>query len=178
LALWEQYLPDARYIGEVGLDAGPLYYRSLQLQKEVFERILKACAQAGEKILSVHSVRATTAVLDLLEKWLPSSRGGIVLHWFTGTKIELRRAVDLGCYFSVNMAMVENERGRKLIAEIPSDRILTETDGPFTKVGGAPAKPADVAIVIDGVAAIRSTPRSEIASDITANLRRLLNAHV
>src|SRR6185312_6663522 len=34
-ALWKKLMPDARYIGEVGLDAGPRYYRSLKLQKEV-----------------------------------------------------------------------------------------------------------------------------------------------
>src|SRR5882762_10138898 len=26
--LWEKYLPQTRYVGEVGLDAGPQYYRS------------------------------------------------------------------------------------------------------------------------------------------------------
>jgi TatD DNase family protein len=65
--LWEEYLPQARYVGEVGLDAGPRYFRSLDLQKQIFTQILQKCAKAGGKILTVHSVRAATMVLDLIE---------------------------------------------------------------------------------------------------------------
>src|SRR4051794_9466911 len=43
--LWEEYLPHTRYVGEVGIDAGPRYYRSADLQKEIFARILKRCAE-------------------------------------------------------------------------------------------------------------------------------------
>ena len=42
-SIWEEYLPDARYVGEVGLDAGPRFYRSFDLQKRVFE---KSCVRA------------------------------------------------------------------------------------------------------------------------------------
>jgi TatD DNase family protein len=58
MSLWEEYLSEARYIGEVGIDAGPRSYGSLDLQKQVFERILRLCAKAGAKILTVHSVRS------------------------------------------------------------------------------------------------------------------------
>ena len=61
IALWDTYLPQTRFVGEVGLDAGPQYYRSFDLQKQVFEHVLKQCAKAGGKILSIHSVRAATA---------------------------------------------------------------------------------------------------------------------
>ena len=90
LPIWEEYLPGTRYVGEVGLDAGPRFYRSFDIQKQVFERILRACARAGGKILTIHSVRATAAVLDMIESHLPASRGKTVLHWFTGTKAETR----------------------------------------------------------------------------------------
>lgn len=62
LALWEQYLPETCYIGEVGLDAGPRFYKSLDSQKQVFRTVLEGCADAGGKILTVHSVRSTVSV--------------------------------------------------------------------------------------------------------------------
>src|SRR5208337_3533968 len=62
IKLWEGYLPQARYVGEVGIDAGPRYYRSVDLQTEIFTRILQKCAEVGGKVLTVHSVRATTLV--------------------------------------------------------------------------------------------------------------------
>src|SRR5665811_338505 len=54
IALWEKYLPETRYVGEVGIDSGPQYYRSVEMQKQIFERILQSCADAGGKILTVH----------------------------------------------------------------------------------------------------------------------------
>jgi TatD DNase family protein len=176
IALWEEYLPEARYIGEVGLDAGPRYFRSLDLQKQVFERILILCAKVGQKVLSVHSVRSTKAVLDLIEAHLPSSRGKVVLHWFTGPKSEVARAVDLGCYFSVNAAMLNSDRGRSVVVAIPSDRLLTETDGPFTMVRGQPARPTDVSTLVEQLAPVRSTTPDQLAAAVISNLRAITEA--
>lgn len=175
LTLWERYLPETRYVGEVGLDGGPQYFRSLDLQKHVFERILTVCANAGGKVLSVHSVRSVRAVLDLVEAKLPSTRGKIVLHWFTGTKAEVRRATDLGCYFSVNSAMLATEKGRSTAAAIPTDRLLTETDGPFTFLDKRPTRPADVTGVIQQLATNRSTSPEKLASIVFSNLGVLIS---
>src|SRR3569623_1505541 len=62
LKLWKEFLQQARYVGEVGLVAGPRFYRSWDAQRETFDEFLIACAKAGEKILSLHSVRAGRAV--------------------------------------------------------------------------------------------------------------------
>ena len=115
---WERYLPGARYVGEVGLDAGPRFYKSFDEQKHVFRTVLQCCAEVGDKVLTVHSVRSASAVLDMIEAHLPRDRGKVVLHWFTGSRAEARRAAALGCYFSVNAEMARGERGRALIAEL------------------------------------------------------------
>lgn len=175
IEIWEKYLHETRYVGEVGIDAGPTYYRSLDLQKHVFQRILRACERAGEKILTVHSVRAARIVLDLIQDNLSRSRGQVVLHWFTGSKSEARRAVELGCYFSVNSAMMHNQRGRELVAGLPVDRLLTETDAPFTKTDGRPSRPADVTIAIDELAKLHGYAHEHMASIIEKNLRTLLD---
>jgi TatD DNase family protein len=176
IALWESYLHQTRYVGEVGLDAGPRYYRSFNLQKQVFERILKQCAKAGGKILSVHSVRAATPVLDLIETCLPPPNGHIVLHWFTGSKAEARRAAELECYFSVNAAMLTKEKGRDLVAALPLERLLTETDGPFTQIDGRPTCPADVESTIGALANLCHFTLDAMATTVRTNLRTLLNA--
>ena len=176
IALWENYLPQTRYVGEVGLDAGPRYYRSLDLQKQVFERILKQCAKAGGKILSVHSVRAATSTLDLVETCLPPTRGHVVLHWFTGSKAEARRAAELGCYFSINAVMLSKEKGRDLVTTLPVERLLTETDGPFTQIDGRPTRPADVESMIGALANLRHRTPDVMAATVQTNLRTLLKA--
>lgn len=174
LALLERYLADARYVGEVGLDAGPRFYHSFPAQERVFERILRACAEHGDKILSIHSVRAISSVLDHIERALPQDRGRVVLHWFTGTRSEAGRAIDLGCYFSINGKMLQSPKHRQLVASLPADRLLTETDGPFVEFEGHPIRPCDVARTVADLAALRAVPAKVMMRDIIANLRALL----
>ncbi|WP_454796523.1 Qat anti-phage system TatD family nuclease QatD [Novosphingobium lindaniclasticum] len=174
LALFEQYLPEARYVGEVGLDAGPRFYPSFQAQERVFERILRACAEQGDKILTVHSVRSVGKVLSHIERSLPQDRGTVVLHWFTGTASEARRAVDLGCYFSINSEMMRSPRHRELVAGLPADRLLTETDGPFVQDGAHPVRPKGVHRTLTEIAALRSIPYDDAAALVIRNLRSVV----
>lgn len=174
IALWETYLPEARYVGEVGLDASPRYYGSFDRQRIVFARILQGCAAFGDKVLTVHSLRAATQVLDMIEAHLPPERGRVVLHWFTGNESEARRAIALGCYFSVNAEMGHNPRGQALLRKLPLERLLTETDGPFTRIQGRPARPADAQAAIEALAQARGTGVDIIATAVWANLSALL----
>jgi TatD DNase family protein len=172
--LWESLLPEAKYIGEVGLDAGPRFYKSLDLQVTAFRRILSACAEAGGKILSVHTVRSANRVIEMLESHLPPERGRAVLHWFTGNASEARRAVSAGCYFSINRMMLGRQVSRRLVASLPPERLLTETDGPFTSLGERPSKPADVEATLRELAGALGTPVSEMRDLVSQNLRQLL----
>ena len=167
-------MPRTRYVGEVGLDAGPRFYKSFETQKEIFARVLSLCAAAGNKIVTMHSVRATKAVLDMIEKYMPPSRGRVVLHWFTGTAAEARRAVDLGCYFSVNAEMLANEKRAAITKTLPLDRVLTETDGPFTKTDARPTTPSDVWIAAEGLARLHGIPPIDMSATILRNLKSLL----
>lgn len=173
LALWESYLPQARYIGEVGLDGRAAYSGSIDLQEDVFEHMLKLCARAGHKMLTVHSPMAVARVLDKIEMHLPAGRGHVVLHWFTGGWHEAQRAAELGCYFSVNAEMLNSTRHRKLAATLPLDRILTETDGPFCRHDGRPAYPHDVSMVVELLAEARSMEPQAVASAVLSNLCHL-----
>lgn len=172
--LWDQHLSETRYVGEVGLDAGPRFYKSIDLQKRVFQHVLERCAEAGDKIVTVHSIRAAKIVLDHIESHLPPTRGKVVLHWFTGTKAEAKRALELGCYFSINAAMLDSPRHLAMVAAIPLDRLLTETDGPFTKTGSRPSKPADVAAVVEMLGSLHNVLPTTIAATVRSNLRSLL----
>jgi TatD DNase family protein len=172
--LWATYLREARYVGEVGLDGGPRFFRSMSLQKQVFEQVLRLCARQGGKVLTVHSARATKAVLDLIEEHLPPPRGRVVLHWFTGTRAEARRAVDLGCFFSVNTPLMRSERHQPMVAELPLGRLLPETDGPFAKINNRVVRPGDVADVMARLARARNMQPSAVAESVRENLRSLL----
>jgi TatD DNase family protein len=176
LPLFEALLPNARYVGEIGLDAGPRFYRSFPEQERVFERILRACAEQGGKILTVHSVRAVPKVLGHIEAALTQDRGRVVLHWFTGTPAEARRAAAMGCYFSINREMLRSNKHRELVAGLPLDRLLTETDGPFVEVDGASARPPSVIDTVGELATLKGMVPGELAKVIVSNLRSLVSA--
>lgn len=175
LSIWKEYLPSTRYVGEVGLDAGRQFYASFEQQKFVFAEVLRECAVTRDKILSVHSVRCAKVVLDTINARLPVGRGRVVLHWFTGSMSEARRAVDMGCYFSVNATMLTNAKSASLVKTLPRDRILTETDGPFTEKDLNRDGPADVGPARDGLAALLGLCREEADAIISSNLRELLS---
>jgi len=174
LPLFERYLPEARYVGEVGLDAGPRFFRSFEAQERVFARMLAACAEQGDKILTLHSVRAVGKVLGHLERSLPPDRGRVILHWFTGSAAEARRAAERGCYFSINSEMLRSPKHRQLVAGLPADRLLTETDGPFVEAAGRPIRPTAVAKTVADLAALRGETAEAMGRRIVANLRALV----
>lgn len=173
LELLERLLPTTRYVGEVGLDAGPRHYRSFELQKEVFRAILTMCAKAGGKIVSVHSVRCARQVLDLVEEFFPKNSGTVVLHWFGGSAKDARRGVRLGCYFSVNEEMLASPRGCRVLAEIPDDRLLTETDGPFVQREGKSIDAGDVRRAVGMIAELTGGSLATTRRRIVENLRSL-----
>ncbi len=176
IAIWDQYLPDARFIGEIGLDAGPRYYKHFELQKKVFAHILRASARAGGRILSIHSVRTVRIVLDMLETYFPGDRGKAVFHWFGGTVVEARRAAAMGCYFSINREMLRNEKHRAMVCSLPLDRLLTETDGPFVQIEGRPVRPSDVASTVSELAKALGLDSDQLQEKLSHNLEVLLDS--
>ncbi|CUJ59067.1 TatD family deoxyribonuclease [Streptomyces cavourensis] len=175
LGLFEKLLPEARYVGEIGLDAGPRFYRSFEAQERVFERILRMCAEQGNKVLTIHSVRTVAKVLQHLEKAFPTDRGQVVLHWFTGSAAEARRAVEHGCYFSINSEMLKSAKNRELVEKLPVDRLLTETDGPFVLASGAAVRPIAVSNTVAQLAELRRLDSEEMRRQIIRNLAALVS---
>ena len=123
-------LERTRFVGEIGLDFSPSHVHSKQAQLHSCARILAACADKGGKVLTIHSVRATNALLDLLEETRCTANCACIMHWFSGTSDELHRAIELGCFFSVGEHMLATKRGRAYVRAIPEGRLLLETDLP------------------------------------------------
>jgi len=139
LELFEALLPDAKYVGEIGLDGGKGFKEHLDIQIKIFRHILRSLEAAGGRLMSIHSRASAGAVLS--ELYECPGAGLPILHWFTGNKVELRRAIDQGCWFSVGPAMLATKRGQELIALMPKGRILPETDGPFARLNNKPLMP-------------------------------------
>lgn len=171
VALFDRLLPRAEWVGEIGLDGTPEHKASWPTQVRVFEHILRSCEAAGGRRMSIHSRAAASPVIDTLKRF--PAAGAPVLHWFSGTHRELDAAIAIGCWFSVGPPMVLSKKGRSLVASMPRDRILTETDGPFVETQGRAARPWDVGLVEAGIAELLSTSVSDVQRLLCDNLARM-----
>jgi TatD DNase family protein len=172
LSLFDTFLPETRYVGEIGLDGDPQFRRHWDSQVAVFEHVLTKCRDAGGRIMSLHSRRASSAVRDYIEKF--PAAGTPILHWFSGSFRDLDRAINLGCWFSVGPAMLASKNGRALAARMPRERVLTESDGPFAQINGNALNPWDVENAIDELSVLWSLSRDEVKQNILTNLRTLV----
>lgn len=177
------YAAETRFIGEVGLDFAPRRAESAQLQRTVFARI--AAASRG-KVLSVHAVKSASVALDLMENVGLIAPGGVqgaespdgtavIFHWFSGSGVELARAIECGCYFSINPRMLSTKRGRAYVQQIPEEKLLLESDLP--PAAGAEFNAREVRALLetslDHMAELRRCRFDTLKEKVAANSRAL-----
>ncbi len=114
-------------IGEIGLD----YYRDLSprfVQKESFEKQLELAESLNLPVI-FHIRDAYPDAREIIRKH--KVRG--VVHSFNGTLEDVKDFLDMGLYIGIGgIATYEkNDTLRKIISEIPVDRVLIETDSPY-----------------------------------------------
>lgn len=70
--------------------------------------------------------------------------------------------------------MLASASGRRIVSALPPERVLTETDGPFVIVRGRPARPANIADVLAGLAQLWQLEPTTTARHIHDNFRLAL----
>ena len=163
----------AEFIGEVGLDGSVRYRHTRDHQESILEAVLSESERCGGKILSIHSRNAASPVLHHIKRHCRNSVP--VLHWFSGTIEETRCAVALGCWFSVGPAMLRGAKGRGILRELPIDRVLPETDGPFAMNGSSPYLPWDAIAISPTVGDAWNMTEEEVQQQFLDNLSHLLD---
>ena len=157
----------ADYIGEVGLDYSRDGASSKARQQAVLDEIL-ANARLGGKVWSFHSRRADEDVIARLER--PTIRLTPVLHWFTGAVALVDRAVAAGCYFSINESMLAGSKAGQLLARVPRERVLTETDAPYGRYAGRANTPSDIVATVHRLAGAWGVTVDEAREQVLANM--------
>ena len=115
-------------IGEIGLD--PVYAKSdtasYDKQKEVFCTMLRL-SEMTRKPISIHSRGSLDEILDVLKTY---NTGNVLLHWFNGSKKQLRKCMDMGLYVGYGPLLVYSTEKKVLLKNTNIERFLVETDGP------------------------------------------------
>jgi TatD DNase family protein len=169
--IFERRATEARYIGEVGLDFSAEGRATRAAQERAFRRVLRNTA-GRRQLLTVHSRGAERPVLDLLTEL---GAGPAVFHWYSGPFKVLDGLLEAGHYCSFNPAMVRSKKGQEIIRRVPRDRALTETDGPFVKVGERRARPGDVRVVYERLSALWQEPIGTVIEIVYRNFTSVLS---
>jgi TatD DNase family protein len=158
------------YIGEIGLDFSREGIATKTKQIQSFRHVLTHISDRP-RFITLHSRRAEPTVLQILEEF---SIKGTVFHWYSGSLSFLKEIVAAGHYFSVNPAMLQSSNGCKIIAKIPQDRLLTETDGPFVKIGDKIVTSQDVSLVQKYLCSVWNCTYEDVERKIKENFNRVL----
>lgn len=169
--------PKIAAIGECGFD----YYRlggetrnrqtsafvsQIKLAKELEKPLMVHCRQAFEDLIKALTERKN----DLI------SPPGII-HFFSGTKEDAKKLLDLGFYFSFGGVITFVRDYDEVIKYIGLERIVLETDAPYvapTPHRGKRNEPAYVSFVAEKLAEILNKDSEEIAKTTTRNARAVL----
>lgn len=123
-------LERTKYVGEVGLDFSSNFINKRNLQIKIFNFI---CEHSKNKIMTVHCKKAEKELYEILST---NKNRKVILHWYNGDEIWIEQFLQLGYYFSINNNMITSIKGRDLILKLPLNRLLIESDGPFSKIDG------------------------------------------
>jgi TatD DNase family protein len=161
--------PKAVAAGEAGLD----FYRDYaprDRQRQVF-RAQAALAVSLGKPLVVHSRAADEETVAVLAALPEGAR--VVLHCFSSLGL-LGPALEHDWYvsFAGNTTYPNAGELRMAAVQVPSDRLLAETDSPYLApqpVRGRPNEPANVVHTLAALAEVRGVDLAELERTIDAN---------
>jgi len=168
-------------IGECGLD---FFIEGLdrEAQAGYFDAQLRLARDAGLPVI-VHARRAVDAVIASIRRiggaasGQPSRLRGVV-HSFAGSPEQARQLWDLGFMLGIGgpVTYERAQRLRRLVADVPLEFLLLETDAPDQPDAGNRGQrnePARLRTVLDTIAALRDEDPAAIAAATTANAERL-----
>lgn len=164
-----------RAVGEIGLD---YYWESnppKEIQKKVFRDQMEIAKTLGMPVV-LHDRDAHGDILQIVREF-PSVTG--IFHSFSGSVDMAREVVSLGYYLGISgVATFKNARKLpEVIAEIPLDRLLIETDAPYmapVPYRGKRNRSDYLIYVAEKIAEIKGKNVEEILEATADNARRLL----
>lgn len=175
--------PKVKAWGEIGLDFNRMY-SPRDVQERLFLQQLET-ADAMSLPVIFHERNTSGRFLEMLRGNPNPARRGVV-HCFSGNREELEAYLDLGFYIGVTGIVTIASRGkdlRKLVVDIPADRLLIETDAPY--LTPAPEKnktrrnePAFVRSVLLKLADVRGEDPEALAKILWDNTCRLFSFSV
>ncbi len=160
-------LPGAGFVSEVGIDGRAKV--PLHDQQTVFAEVISAL-ETTPRPASIHTSSGVDAALELMTG---SRSGGLILHWWRGNLQQTRRAIDLGCWFSVNGAQASSS----VLRSLPPERVLVETDFPHSRRRDPRAAfPGAITSIEEALGAVWGEDSWQVRSRLWSNFKALIGS--
>jgi TatD DNase family protein len=159
-------------IGEVGLDLKES--SDLKKQKRNFQKIIDVALEL-DKPLIVHSRKAEAEAVEMLEK---NKVKKVVMHCFNGNFKLIERIVKNGWKLTIPTNVKNSEHFQQVIARIPLENLLCETDSPFLHPDKLrDNEPANVIESYKKIAEMKNLELSEVEKIIEKNFKELFEPY-
>jgi len=163
--------------GEIGLDYAK-QYAPVHIQQREFSRQLELAKELHLPVI-IHDRDAHDDTLALLRGNGPFTAGG-VMHCFSGNTSFARQVLELGFYISIpGIVTFKNATDlQQVVQEIPLERMLLETDGPFLAPvpwRGKTNRPDYLLYTAGKVAELKNISIDEVASQTMLNTVKLFS---
>jgi TatD DNase family protein len=163
-------------IGETGLD---FYYEHSprEPQMELFRRHIRVARQLGLPVI-VHSRGADEETVAILQECCAEGAFDFLIHCFSTSKYLAEESIKLGGYISLSgiITFKKSQALRDVVAGLPLERLLVETDAPYLApepYRGKPCEPAYTTFTAQCLAGIMETDLATVADTTSTNFFRL-----
>jgi TatD DNase family protein len=176
LSIVEKYLASYTFagVGEIGID---LYWdKTFAVEQEtVFRRQIALAKEYGIPFV-IHSRDSLDITIDIVSELQDGSLSGI-FHCFNGTLDQAKRIMETGFYMGIGGVITYKNAGvDKVVADIPMDFLVLETDSPYLSpvpYRGKRNECAYIAVIADKLAEVKEMTKSEIGAVTTFNANKI-----
>jgi len=160
-------------IGETGLDFIIEEPEWREKQKELFIKFIDLAKNLNLPLV-IHARKAFAEAIEILEKF---GAERVLMHFFTAKEL-LPKIIKNGWSISVNTTLLNSKKIKKIVRDLPIEKIMTETDSPWLGPNGTRNDPTSVKFVIEKIAEIKKIDFKEVDNITTQNVIEFFNLKI
>jgi TatD DNase family protein len=160
-------------IGETGLDFIIEEPEWREKQKELFIKFIDLAKNLNLPVV-IHARKAFAEAIEILEKF---GAKRVLMHFFTAKEL-LPKVIKNGWWISVNTTLLNSKKIKKIVRDLPIEKIMTETDSPWLGPNGTRNDPTSVKFVIERIAEIKKIDFEEADNITTQNAIEFFNLKI
>lgn len=172
--------PKVVAIGEVGFDLHRVDEKdvktTVEFQQRVFDFFVGE-AKKNNQPLIIHARDANSQVLSALERIKKEKIKG-VWHCFSSNLTTAKKAIAAGLLIGFTGLITYDRSYDSIIAKIPLDKIVVETDAPFltpAPLRGSRNEPSNVLLVAEYIAKVLNMSKEDVANRLYENSKSLFS---